>query len=295
MRILLTGGDGQVGRALTTALAPLGGVIVTDRSSFDLSHPEQIHTRVTALRPDIIVNAAAYTDVERAELEEQAALTINGISVGELATAARQLNVPLIHYSTDYVFDGTKSSPYVETDHPAPLSSYGRSKLDGENRIRASSCAHLILRTSWVYASTGRNFLTTMLRLASERDELRVIDDQFGAPTFAGFIASATAQVLEQTFSSAAARRRVDEGDTVHLVNGGATSWFGFASKIFASDTVRQRVRAPRLVAIKSNEFPTRACRPTNSRLSTEKARTVWQLQIPDWRESLVDCLSQLR
>lgn len=295
MRILLTGSSGQIGRALTVALAPLGNVIATDRSTFDLLQPEQIRVRVAALRPHAIVNAAAYTDVERAEQEGQAALTVNSVSVGELATAARELNVPLIHYSTDYVFDGTKGSPYVETDHPAPLSSYGHSKLDGENRIRASGCAYLILRTSWVYAATGRNFLTTMLRLASERDELRVVNDQSGAPTFAGFIAASSARLLEQTLSSDEARARVTSGDTVHLVNGGATTWFGFASEIFASDLVQQPVRAPRLVPINSSEFPTRARRPANSRLSTEKARSVWKLQIPDWRESLTDCLSQLR
>lgn len=295
MRILLTGSGGQVGRSLTTALAPLGSVIATDRSTFDMSQPEQIRTRVAMLRPDLIVNAAAYTDVERAELEEQSALTINGVSVGELAAAARELSVPLIHYSTDYVFDGTKTLPYVEEDQPAPLSAYGRSKLDGEHRIRDSGCAHLILRTGWVYAATGRNFLTTMLRLATEREELRVVDDQVGAPTFAGYIAAATAKILEQTFSSDAARRRVDDGDTVHLVNGGVTSWFGFASEIFASDSVRQRTRVPRLIAIKSSEFPTRARRPTNSQLSSEKGRTVWNLKVLDWRESLADCLSQLR
>ncbi len=295
MRILLTGSGGQVGRALLTALAPIGNVIATDRSSFDLARPEQIRARVATLRPDVIVNAAAYTDVERAELEEQVALTINGVSVGELAAAARELHVPLIHYSTDYVFDGTKKSPYVEGDQPAPLSAYGRSKLDGENRIRDSGSAHVILRTSWVYAETGRNFLTTMLRLAAEREELRVVDDQVGAPTFAGFIAAATAQIIEQFISSDAARRRVDEGDIVHLANGGATSWFGFASEIFANEAIRQRVRVPHLIPIKTSEFPTRAQRPANSRLSTEKARTVWKLPVPDWRESLAECLSQLR
>jgi dTDP-4-dehydrorhamnose reductase len=295
MRILLTGSGGQVGRGLTTALARLGTVIATDQPSFDLARLEEIRTRVATLRPDMIVNAAAYTDVERAELEESIALAVNGVSVGELASAARELHVPLIHYSTDYVFDGTKAVPYAEEDQPAPLSAYGRSKLDGERRIRDAGCAHLILRTSWVYSVTGRNFLTTMLRLAAEREELRVVDDQFGAPTYAGFIAAATAQIVEQIISSDAARRRVDVGDTVHLVNGGATSWFGFASEIFANEAIRQRVRVPQLIPIKTSEFPTRAQRPANSRLSTEKARAVWKLPVPDWRESLADCISQLR
>lgn len=295
MRILVTGSGGQIGRALTTAFAPLGSVIATDRSSFDMSQPEQVGARVAALRPDVIVNAAAYTDVERAELEEQVALTINSASVGELAAASRDLQIPLIHYSTDYVFDGTKTLPYTEQDPPAPLSAYGRSKLDGENRIRDSGCAHLILRTSWVYAATGRNFLTTMLRLATEREEIRVVGDQFGAPTFAGFIAAATSQIIEQIISSDAARKRVDDGDIVHLVNGGATSWFGFASEIFASRLIQQRVPTPRLVPIKTSEFLTRARRPANSCLSTEKARTVWGLHVPEWRESFAACLRQLR
>ena len=295
MRILLTGSSGQVGRALVTALAPLGDVVAADRSSFDLAQPDLISERAAELQPDLIVNAAAYTDVECAELEEHAAMTANGVSVGALAVAARELNVPLLHYSTDYVFDGNKTSPYVEEDQTAPLSVYGRSKLDGENRIRDSGCAHVILRTSWIYAAAGHNFLTTMLRLAAEREELTVVDDQVGAPTFAGFIAISTAQMITEIVSSGGARRRVQEGETVHLVNGGATSWFGFASAIFASDLVRERVRPPRLVPVKSSEFPTRARRPANSLLSTEKARTVWKLQVPDWRDSLADCLSRLR
>ena len=294
MRILLTGSDGQLGRCLVTTLAPLGNVIATDRSTLDLSQPQHVRARVMALAPDVIVNAAAYTDVERAELEEQSALIINGVSVGELADAARERHVPLIHYSTDYVFDGAKKLPYVEEDPTAPLSVYGRSKLDGEQRIRNSGCAHLILRTSWVYAATGRNFLTTMLRLATERDELRVVDDQFGAPTFAGFIATGTAQVLRAILSSDAARERLINGDTVHVVNAGVTSWFGFASEIFAHPLTQQRVHTPRLIPIKTSEFPTRARRPANSHLSTEKARTVWDLHAPEWRESLADCLSQL-
>lgn len=295
MRILLTGRNGQVGRCLTTALAPLGDVIASDRTTLDLSQPQHVRARVAALAPDVIVNAAAYTDVERAELEEQSALTINGVSVGELAEAARERQVPLIHYSTDYVFDGAKTLPYVEEDLPAPLSAYGRSKLDGEQRIRTSGCPHLILRTSWVYAAAGRNFLTTMLRLATEREELRVVDDQFGAPTFAGFIATATAQMLRDILSSDAAREQVINGDTVHVVNSGVTSWFGFASEIFANRLTQQRVRTPRLVPIKTSEFPTLARRPANSCLSSEKARTVWDLHAPKWRESLADCLAQLR
>ena len=294
MRILLTGKDGQVGRCLAAMLAPLGNVMATDRTTFDLSEPQRIRAAVAALAPDMIVNAAADTDVESAELDEQRALTVNGVSVGELADAARARQVPLVHFSTDYVFDGTKTVPYVEDDPPAPLSAYGRSKLDGEERIRSSGCAYLIVRTGWVYAASGRNFLTTMLRLASEREELRVVDDQLGAPTFAGFVATATVRMLREISSSDDARERVDRGETVHVVNGGVTSWFGFASEIFASRLVQQRVRAPKLVPIKSENFSTRARRPANSTLSTERARTVWNLQIPGWRESLAVCLDEL-
>ena len=295
MRILLTGKDGQVGRCLAALLTPLGNVIATDRTTFDLSQPQRIRAGVAALAPDMIVNAAADTDVEGAELEEQRALTVNGVSVGELADAARERHVPLIHFSTDYVFDGTKTTPYVEDDPPAPLSAYGRSKLDGEQRIRRSGCGHLIVRTGWVYAASGRNFLTTMLRLASEREELRVVDDQVGAPTFAGFLATATSHMLREILLTDAARERVEHGETVHVVNGGVTSWFGFASEIFASRLVQQRVRAPKLVPIKTEDFPVRARRPVNSKLSTERARTVWNLQIPEWRESLAECVGELR
>lgn len=294
MRILLTGSGGQVGRALTTTLVPLGEVLATDRTSLDLSIPDQVRDRVVAFRPDLIVNAAAYTDVERAEQEEPLATVVNAASVAQLARAARELDVPLIHFSTDYVFDGRKTTPYLEDDATGPLSAYGRSKLAGENQIRHSGCAHLILRTSWVYSASGRNFLTMMLRLATERDELRVVDDQVGAPTFAGFIADTTALMAEQMLSDQATRRRIKAGETVHLVNGGATSWFGFACEIFSSAVFKRRCQAPRLVAIESTQFPTRATRPKNSRLSTERATTTWELRIPDWRESLADCLAQL-
>ena len=293
MRVLLTGCCGQVGGALWAALAPLGDVVATNRTSLDLSLPEQVRGRVTTLRPDLIVNAAAYTDVEQAEANEPLASAVNAVSVGQLALAARDRGIPLIHFSTDYVFDGSKTAAYVEDDPPRPLSAYGRTKLDGENRLRQSGCAHLIVRTSWVYAASGRNFLTTMLRLAAEREELRIVVDQIGAPTYAGFIAQATAQMVQRVSAETDARQRIDAGDTVHLVNGGATSWHGFASEIFANPVVRRRCRIPTLTAIETSDFPTRAVRPKNSRLNTEKARRVWGLQIPDWRVSLAECLNQ--
>lgn len=294
MRILLTGAGGQVGSALATALQPLGDVIATDCESFDLAQSERVRDAALSLRPDVIVNAAAYTDVERAEDEEQIALTINGVSVGELAAAARELSAPLVHYSTDYVFDGVKQTPYLEADPAAPLSAYGRTKLDGEIRIRDSGCPHLIIRTSWVYAARGRNFLQTMLRLAGERDELRIVDDQFGAPTYAGFIARATSRLVQQMCARDDLKARVERGDTVHLVNAGVTSWYGFASAIFAAPAVQSMARVPRLLPVKSAEFKTRAVRPANSRLSTERARTVWNIDPPDWRQSLDECLREL-
>ena len=295
MRIVLTGGSGQLGRALTTELAPIGQVICTDRATVDLARPDTIKANVSRLRPNLIINAAAFTDVERAESEESLATTINGTSVGELAITALELDVPLVHYSTDYVFDGTKPSPYVEEDLPAPLSAYGRSKLEGEKRIRQSGCSHLIVRTSWVYAPAGRNFLTTMLRLAAEREELRVVDDQWGAPTFAGSIAKATAEILQMSHSDAGARRHLCNGEILHVVNEGVTNWFGFASEIFERIEIPQRRCAPRLVPIKSSDFPTAVRRPANSRLSTDKVRTVWGLVLPHWRDALADCVNQLR
>ena len=230
MKILLTGRNGQVGWELARSLMPLGEVFALDRTKCDLSRPETISNVVQAIKPDVIVNAAAYTAVDKAEEEEGLATTINGTSVGVIAEESRKLKALLIHYSTDYVFDGTKVEPYTEEDIPNPINAYGRSKLVGEKAIVESGCDYLILRTTWVYAARGNNFLKTMLRLAQEREELRIVADQYGAPTWARNIADVSAHVL-----AAAQHERQDGGfvsGTHHLCATGKTTWHGFSSAI---------------------------------------------------------------
>jgi dTDP-4-dehydrorhamnose reductase len=290
MRILLTGSGGQVGSALRTTLVPLGEVLAPGRTELDLARPEGLRSRVAAMRPDLIVNAAAYTDVEGAESDEAAAFAVNAESVAELATAARACGALLVHYSTDYVFDGSRGAPYAEDAATHPLSVYGRSKLDGERRILASGCEHLILRTSWVYEARGRNFLLTMLRLGRERDRLRIVDDQLGAPTWATALARGTAELLAARMRSELLRARTREGELLHLTNDGWTSWYGFAQAIFESQRAAGE-RVPQLDAIASDEFPTRARRPLDSRLSCERAARIWGLRLPHWRDSLAECL----
>ena len=294
MRILLIGASGQIGSALRRTLPLLADLIVIDRTNLDFARPEHVRQRVMQAQPNLIVNAAAYTDVEGAENDETAAFMVNADSVGELALAARDLGATLVHYSTDYVFDGLKPAPYDEDDDPHPLSVYGRSKLEGEQRIRNAGCPHLILRTSWVYAAQGRNFLSTMLRLGRERPELRIVDDQVGAPTYARFIAEATADLLMRAATDGHARNRLEEGDTVHLVSEGTTSWFGFAGEIFAKAQAAGYVPTPRLVPVRSLEFPSRVQRPRNSRLSLARAKTVWGLHPPTWQQSLSECVDEL-
>ena len=294
MRILLIGASGQVGSALRRTLPVFGDLIVIDRTDLDFAQPENVRQHVMQAQPNLIVNAAAYTDVESAESDEAGAFAVNALSVGELALAARDLGATLVHYSTDYVFDGSKPEPYNEDDEPRPLSVYGRSKLEGERRIRNAGCPHLILRTSWVYAAQGHNFLRTMLRLGRERQELRIVDDQFGAPTYARFVAEATVRMLMRAVADDQARNRAEEGDIVHLVNEGATSWFGFAREIFAKAQAAGYKPAPRLIPVRSSEFLSRVQRPRNSRLSIARAGTIWGLTPPTWQHSLSECLDEL-
>lgn len=294
MRILVTGRDGQVGRALVEALDG-EDLVATRRAELDLGRPGEVAARVRALAPDLIVNAAAYTDVERAESEPASAFAANAESVGELAAVARERDIPLVHYSTDYVFDGSGDTPYAETHPAAPLSVYGQSKWAGEVRIRESGCAHLILRTSWVYAAWGRNFVRTMLQLAQSRDELRVVADQVGAPTHARYIARTTAQLLRTARTDAAAAERVRRGETLHLANAGTTSWFGFAQAIFESEAAAGSPRIPRLTAITTADYPTRARRPLNSRLDLRRLAEVWRVDAQAWRAGLEECLQEVR
>ncbi len=294
IRILLTGCDGQVGWELQRALQPLGAVVALDRAACDLASPERLRSVVRHHAPDLIVNSAAYTAVDRAESEVELAMAVNGAAPAILGEEAATLGAGVVHYSTDYVFDGTKTEPYDEADATGPVSAYGRSKLAGEEALRQSGAAHLILRTSWVYAARGRNFLRTMLRLMREREELSVVSDQVGAPTSARLIASTTATVLARAGRSrdgiqAALRER---GGTYHLAAGGATSWFGFAEFIrdHSVDPAR-RLRTLRPIA--TAQYPTPARRPANSRLCTDRLRRAWSVHLPDWTDDVRLCLTE--
>jgi dTDP-4-dehydrorhamnose reductase len=290
VRILLTGANGQVGWELQRSLAPLGEVIAFDRSQLDLADHDAVRQRVRAIAPNAIVNAAGYTAVDRAESEPELARAINAIAPGVLAEEAQHLDAILVHYSTDYVFDGTKPGPYVETDPPNPLSVYGRTKLEGERAIGASGCRHLTLRTSWVYGARGHNFLLTMLRLAGERRSLRVVDDQIGAPTWSREIAQATAALL--------ARRELALPGAEGLYNltaAGATSWCGFARAIFESPQMRRLgVTPPSVEAIPSSGYPTPARRPANSRLECSRLFSRSGIRPASWDAALARCLAEV-
>lgn len=288
MKILLTGAAGQLGRELKRSLACLGELLACDRRQLDLAQTESLREAVRAFAPTVIVNAAAYTAVDKTETDSITADVINAVAPGILAEEARRLGALLIHYSTDYVFDGTKSSPYTEDDVAAPLSAYGRSKHAGELAIVASGCRHLILRTSWVYGLHGANFMKTMLRLGKERDELRaplrVVGDQFGAPTWTRHLADATALIL--------ARREIP-GGLYHLAAAGETSWHGYAEAIFAEAKAAGLIdKSPVVRRITSADYPLPASRPANSRLDCSRFTRDFGLALPDWRIGLVDCLA---
>lgn len=285
MRILLLGGNGQVGRELRRSLAPLGELVVATRDGVDadvaanFDDPAALAALVRESGADVVVNAAAYTAVDKAEAEADAAFRINSEAPAAIAAACAETHALLIHYSTDYVFDGSAPRPYREDDATAPLGVYGASKLAGEQAIRASGARHAILRTAWVYASHGRNFLLTMLRLAGERDELRVVADQLGTPTSAAWIADATAELL---------RHGVTEAGTWHLVASGQTTWHGFASAIMEdAQALGLLARMPRVLPIRTDEFPTPAKRPANSVLDTTRLRNDFGIIPADWRDGL--------
>ena len=293
MRVLLFGANGQVGHELRRALAPLGEVICATRSgtladgtackSADFDVPQTLAPMVAALAPDVVVNAAAYTAVDRAESEREAAFRANALAPGELAGACARTGALLVHYSTDYVFDGRGNRPYREEDPTAPLGVYGASKLAGEQAVAASGARHLVLRTAWVYASHGHNFMRTMLRLARERDELRVVADQVGTPTPAALIAAAPAQVLARPFDGSGIR---------HLTASGETSWHGFASAIIARAVELGLVeRAPKVLPISTADYPTPAPRPSYSRLDCARLEREFAIELPDWRHALESVL----
>jgi dTDP-4-dehydrorhamnose reductase len=286
MKVLLLGKNGQLGWELQRSLAILGEVVACDFDSHgplkaDFSQPDSLRSLVRSVRPDVIVNAAAHTAVDRAESEPALAMALNATSPGVLAREAAAIGALLVHFSTDYVFDGSGGKPRSEDAEPNPLSVYGRSKLEGDLAVRDSGCSHLILRTSWVYAARGGNFARTMLQLATEREALQVIDDQIGAPTGAEMLADITAHVLLRVRAEPAL------GGLYHCVASGETSWHGYASFIIEwarSRGVPLKVAAEAILPIATSAYPTAAARPLNSRLDTTKLRSVFGLTLPDWR-----------
>lgn len=285
MRILVCGRNGQVAQALQQALAGLGELHLLGRDQLDLAHPEGMREPLRQLAPDLIINAAAHTAVDQAESEAPLAHAINAEGPRVLAEEAARLGAPLIHYSTDYVFDGNKTTPYVEDDPVHPLGVYGQSKLAGEQAIAAVGAEHLILRTSWVYSLHGRNFLLTMQRLLQERPQLKVVDDQIGAPTWAGTIAASTRAMIERWQAGQAGA-----WGTYHLTAQGETSWFGFAQAI-AEQLKARDLPCAELLPIPSSEYPTPARRPLNSRLDCSRLAREWQVSQPHWQQALIDCL----
>ena len=288
MRLLVLGRSGQVGTALTESLQGLGELIALDRAQLDLIKPESIRTALRELQPHIIINAAAYTAVDAAESDQATAFQINAEAPRIIAEESERLGATLIHYSTDYVFDGNKPDPWLEDDATAPLSAYGHSKLAGEQAITNVGGTHLILRTSWVYGLHGKNFLRTMLTLAETRDELAIVNDQIGAPTWAVTIAEATASIIRDAGESA---QLAALSGIYHVCAGGHTSWFGFAQAIFADDSVQ---RKPQLRPITTAEYPTPAHRPHNSMLNTDKFRRSFG-DLPSWDEALRQCMHARR
>jgi len=273
VRILLTGRQGQVGWELERALAPLGELVATERASLELADADAIRRVVRQAKPDLIVNAAAYTAVDRAESEPELAMRINGAAPGILAEEAKRLGALLLHYSTDYVFDGAKGAPYLESDAPNPLNHYGRSKLAGERAIVASGARHLILRTSWVYGLRGKNFLLTILARARSGAPLRVVDDQHGTPNWCREIAAATAQIVA---------RHADAQGVYHMSAAGETTWHGFACAILQEAGIGTDVQS-----VTTAEFSAAVARPRYSVLDSAKLAREFGIVLPDWRESL--------
>ena len=297
MKVLLLGKNGQVGWELQRSLAPLGELVALDRAGDavrglcgDLQDLDGLRSTVMALRPDVIVNAAAHTAVDKAQSETDLARRLNAEAPAVLAEAAQAVGAALVHYSTDYVFDGSGSTPWVETAPTGPLNVYGQTKLDGERAMAAACARHLILRTSWVYAARGGNFAKTMLRLAAERERLTVIDDQFGAPTGAELIADVTAHAIRQLL------QRPQDAGTYHLAAGGETSWNGYAR--FVVDTARAIKPALKLAVnevapVPTSAFPTPAQRPHNSRLDTTRLQQTFGLRLPHWQQGVARMLTE--
>lgn len=296
MKILILGKNGQVGWELQRALAPLGEVVALDRSGHDtnpilcgdLGNLEGLRQTIAGLKPDVIVNAAAYTAVDKAENESELAHLINGQAPKILAEEAKKVNALLVHYSTDYVFSGEGEAPWYEKDEPAPVNQYGRSKLEGEQAIQESGCKYLIFRTSWVYAAKGNNFAKTMLRLASERQSLSVINDQVGAPTGAALIADCTAHAVHQSILNS------NLLGLYHLTASGQTTWYEYAKLVIEhAQSMGIKLAVEEVVAITTADYPTPATRPLNSRLDTSKFYSSFNLVLPEWQHGVIRMLHE--
>jgi dTDP-4-dehydrorhamnose reductase len=299
-RILLLGKNGQVGSALQSALASRGIVSAHDRATCDLENIDQLRAVIHDARPNIIVNAAAYTAVDHAEIDQAACHRINAIAPALIANEAKAIGASFIHYSTDYVFDGKKAGPYLEDDRPCPLNAYGRSKLAGDQAVLASAGNNIILRVSWVYGLAGKNFAKTILRLAAARDELKVVDDQFGAPTSAQFIADVTSQLVDRCWTSATSADREQIQKYLGVFNvapSGRTSWYGYATEL-VREALQQghplRIVEGGIIPVGSEKYPTAATRPKNSSLNTTKLRQSFSIQPPEWQADVKRFVSKL-
>ena len=296
IRVLVTGAGGQVGGETVRALGGRAEVMAHDRTTLDLSNPDEIVSRIRAARASVIVNAAAYTAVDKAESEPQLARAVNGVAPGVIAAEAKAQGALLIHFSTDYVFDGAKREPYVEDDATGPLGVYGATKLEGERAVMQSGCDYVMLRTAWVYGATGKNFMLTMLRLADKGGPIRVVSDQRGAPTTSAQIARAMVRMLggetidEQSIERAKASRGI-----YHATASGETTWHGFATAIFEERARRSKgFAAPHVIPITTAEYPTPAKRPAYSVLSNAKLRSTFDINLGDWRAGLAEAMSGL-
>lgn len=291
-KILVTGCNGQVGWELRRTLSPLGSVVAVDHAHCDFSETAEVVKFLEREKPSLVVNPAAYTAVDNAEDDKEVAYKVNVEAPAAIARWCKQNGAPLIHFSTDYVFAGDRERPYIETDESGPLGVYGLTKLQGEQAIAASGCAHFIFRTSWVYASRGKNFLLTILRLAREREELRVLADQFGAPTWARHLAEATAAVCAQAQGNSEFFQT--RSGIYHMTNAGRTHWNAFAKAIIEGRRAVETLKCQRVVEIATSDYPTKAVRPKYSSLSNAKLRETFGLELPDWQEALAQCLEEL-
>ena len=281
MKILLTGSNGQVGFELQKKLIALGEVIATDREELDLTNLNAIRTFIDQIKPDIIINPAAYTEVDKAESEPDLAYQINTLAPEVLADKARELDIPLVHFSTDYVFDGSKKEPYVEADQINPQSVYGKTKCEGEEKVRAHS-KHIILRTSWVFGSHGNNFLKTILRLIYHKESLNIVADQWGSPASSSMLADVTFKIIDTTLNN----KNFNNYGTYHVTNEGETNWYEYADLI-ANEAIKLNLKIKckpdHMHPILTSEYPTAALRPLNSRLNTDKLKKTFMLELPNW------------